>query len=787
MTNEDLTKRQIALETTQVEEGIAKLRANVRKAEERNYSSSTFYAQKLLKEAIPKVAAGIKKIRADRMLRGSAAPALAEMAKYTMAIDDESLAMIVLKVLFDCSISPKDRADYSVKVIDKVGTAVEQEAKWRWFEKQDPELLNKVLHFQHSGKGVHYKDYDMTKHFKGAEHVWKPWPALSRTKIGNAFVDATCQATGWWKREAKHDKDKRGAKVATLSLIRPTETLQTLITDLANQADVFAPLNWPMLVPPRDWSNFHEGGYLTNAVKRNHSLIRVFGVAPLQGDKPLMYLNRLQKVGYRINPFILEVANRLEEDKYAIDDAKFTPENFRELPTKPHDIATNEEARKAYRIAATEVHNHNSNCAKKCIRTKMTLSMARKFLKEDAYYLPWSYDYRGRSYPIPTYLTPQDTCFGKSLIQFAQGEPLTDRGLYWLKFQLATTYGYDKATMEERQEWAESAECLRIIEAIATDPIGNISQWEACDEPFLFLAAAEEYYSLVIAKTRVNTHLPVAVDATCSGLQVLAGLSHDKSTAELVNVFPGERPSDAYKAVANLVNPHIPKEWGVELARGDVKRVVMTIPYNAKPFSNRSYIKDALTDRDVKLEPEQLTKIVSLVRDAMRKVVPGPMEVMDWINKEIGDAIKRGVDHISWTTPSGFVVKQDLRKTKTVRIKAHLMGRIDLKIGVGFGDPDLKHHKNAGAPNLIHSLDASILTIGLHEFSHPFTVIHDSVLCGANHMDEMQASVRDAYVEIFLHNSPLHDLAKEIGATEEPPMQYTFDPSMVKESTYFFS
>ena len=71
MTHEDLIKRQIALETTQVEEGIEKLRADVRKAEERNYSSSTFYAQRLLKEAIPEVAAGIKKIRADRMLRGT--------------------------------------------------------------------------------------------------------------------------------------------------------------------------------------------------------------------------------------------------------------------------------------------------------------------------------------------------------------------------------------------------------------------------------------------------------------------------------------------------------------------------------------------------------------------------------------------------------------------------------------------------------------------------------------------------------------------------------------------
>ena len=112
---------------------------------------------------------------------------------------------------------------------------------------------------------------------------------------------------------------------------------------------------------------------------------------------------------------------------------------------------------------------------------------------------------------------------------------------------------------------------------------------------------------------------------------------------------------------------------------------------------------------------------------------------------------------------------------------------VQLNIGVGFGDPDLKHHKNAGAPNLIHSMDASILQIGLKDFRAPFTVIHDSVLCGANHMDDMQQAVRKAYTEIFLHNSPLHDFAESIGAETEPPMQYTFDPSKVEESTYFFS
>jgi DNA-directed RNA polymerase len=771
-------ERQIKLETQAVYDGIQKLRSNTKKAEQNAYASSTVYAQRMLKDAIPEVAKEIVRLRNTRLLRGAAGPALAPLVQYTLGLEPEVLAMITLKTLFDVCTDPKDRAGLVNNVIDKVGIAVEQEAKWRYFNKQDPELISWINRAHHSGKGLHYRDYDATRRFKEKGIHWAAWPRLSRVKIGAAFAEAACQVTGWWSKELRMK-----GKLRSLHLM-PTPQMLEIIAGLMERAELFAPLNLPMLVEPNDWSNDHAGGYLTNEVRRGNKLVRTFGVPCLQGETPLAFLNHLQKVAYRINPFILEVANRLEEDSYKIESAKFIPEDRRALPSKPHDIATNKEARFNYRKEAAAVYDHNSTSLKRSIRTKLTLSMARMFAKEERYYLPWSFDYRGRVYPIPSFLTPQDTGFAKSLIQFAEGEPLSERGLYWLRFQLATTAGLDKASMEERQEWALAHESL--FSRIAMDPLGQLSEWEWVDEPFLFLAACEEYHALVVAKSRSHTHLPAAVDATCSGLQVLAGLSHDRSTAALVNVAPGDRPSDAYKAVANAVNPNLPQEWGIELSRSDVKRVVMTIPYNAKALSNRSYIREALAKRGAEITPEQLTLIVSLTRAAMREIVPGPMQVMDWLNKEIKGAIKRGLPHIEWTTPSGFNVKQDLRHIETERIKTHLLGEVKLNIGVSEGGPDIKHHANAGAPNLIHSADASILAIGLKQFASPFTVIHDSVLCLANHMDDLNAAVRSAYAECFTEHSLLHDLAESIGAESDPPMVYDFDPGAVTGSPYFF-
>jgi DNA-directed RNA polymerase len=39
-------------------------------------------------------------------------------------------------------------------------------------------------------------------------------------------------------------------------------------------AELFAPLAWPMLVPPRDWSNDKAGGYYLNELMLGHDMVR---------------------------------------------------------------------------------------------------------------------------------------------------------------------------------------------------------------------------------------------------------------------------------------------------------------------------------------------------------------------------------------------------------------------------------------------------------------------------------------------------------------------------------
>ena len=212
----------------------------------------------------------------------------------------------------------------------------------------------------------------------------------------------------------------------------------------------------------------------------------------------------------------------------------------------------------------------------------------------------------------------------------------------------------------------------------------------------------------------------------------------------------------------------------------------MTIPYNAKPFSNRSYIKDALKEKGVEIEKDDLTITVKAVRDAMNTVVPGPMNVMKWIETEVSKAIKRGATELQWVTPSGFVVKQKIMKRKVDRITLQLLGRCDISVASTSNKVDLSRHKAATAPNLIHSLDASLLHLSTIRFKYPIALIHDSVLTRAVDMDELSAIIRETYMHLFAEHDYLTDFASQIGAETKPPIIGDLQPESVIDSTYFF-
>ena len=769
---------QIQLERDAISQGLKRLHKNTYDLESKSYASATVYGAASIDTLLPLVVARIEDTTA-RLTKGQAGKAFKEIQQYLADVEPLVAAALAVKLTFDKVFSYKDKSNQTVNVCDAIGLAVEQECQMRHYETHAPGLLHVLKeNYWHRSIGTQQKIVVIRTLMNRYEvKQWDAWGRANRIKLGGWLLDCIMQSSGWFTKDMQQEGRKR------VHYIVPTPEFLEIKDAVMRDAELFSPLAWPMLIEPNDWTHEKCGGYVLNEVMRGHDMVRRGNPTCIQGERPIEFLNRIQKVAYRLNPFTVGVAEELDRLERAV--GKFLPIIHHDLPTKPVDIADNKEARHSYNRQAAAVYNLQAQEFKKSCRTRMTMEAVQRFKSKDKFFIPWSFDYRGRAYPIPAFLTPQDTDFGKSLLSFAEPAYMTPEAEDWLAFQVATTYGLDKATMQDRLDWVKNN--THLISCVASDPILHIHKWEAADEPWQFLSACDEYYHCVLKCDRHFTSLPVATDATCSGLQILAGLAKDKNTASLVNVLPSDKPQDAYAVVARTATPFCPNSIRNHMDRKVVKRVVMTVPYNAKPFSNRGYIKDALLEKGIEIDKDDLTKTVIAVRNAMDEVVPGPMAVMSWIESEVAKAIDMGKTELTWSTPSGFVVTQKLMKKDTIRIALQLMGDCRLTVATQDSDKvDKQHHKNATAPNLIHSLDASLLHFSALAFNAPIALIHDSVLCRATDMSVLSAVVRETYMHLFAEHNYLQDFADQIGAETDPPIIGDLEPSSVIDSTYFF-
>ena len=769
---------QIKLERLQISQGIEQLRKNTKQLEQKAYASATIYGISSIDTLLPLV---IQKITDTnkRIKQGKNGRIFKEINEHLNDLEPLASATIALKITFDKVFATKQGENKLCNICAAIGQAIESELQMRHYENKAPGLLQTLKkNYWHRAIGTKQKVTVIQTLMNRYEvEPWNTWKQTDRIRLGAWLLDCILITSGWFYKHLLREGPK------TVNVIYPTPEFLEIKEQVIKDSEIFAPLAWPMLIEPNDWSSENQGGYLLNEVMKGHEMVRRGDHLLIQGERPYKFLNKIQKVGFRVNLFTYNVAEWLEVKGRSV--GKFIPILDIPLPPKPFDIAENKDSRKAYRRAAAEVMNANANAFRRSCRTRMTMEAASRFRWVDRWFIPWSFDYRGRAYPIPAFLTPQDTDFGKSLIRFADESEMTPEAEDWLAFQVATTYGLDKSTMSERLAWTK--ENITLISRIATDPYRNLSDWEGAEEPWQFLAACDEYYNCVVTNNRRTTGLYVACDATCSGLQILAGLARDKATAQLVNVLPSDRPQDAYKVVAQHSRAGCPESIRKVMDRKTVKRTVMTIPYNAKPYSNRTYIREALQEKGLEISQEDLTQTVKAVRDAMQIVVPGPMSVMRWIELEVVKALKRGLTNLQWTTPSGFVVSQTIMKKKVEKLELQLLGRCRINVATDDTDEvDKNRHKAATAPNLIHSLDASLLHLAVERFDNPIALIHDSVLCRATDMSLLSTLVRETYMKLFAKHDYLTDFAKQIGAETEPPIIGNLKPETVIDSTYFF-
>ena len=155
---------------------------------------------------------------------------------------------------------------------------------------------------------------------------WNSWSRVNRVKLGGWLLDCVCDASGWFEKQIIQKRRKKQTHIV------PTAAFMDIKDEVMANAAAFSAIAMPMLVPPKDWSQHEPGGYLLNEVMQGHDMVRR-GPTCIQGDQPIEFLNKIQKVGYTLNPFIVEVADTLFDRGYKV--GKFVPIVEHPLPNKP--------------------------------------------------------------------------------------------------------------------------------------------------------------------------------------------------------------------------------------------------------------------------------------------------------------------------------------------------------------------------------------------------------------------------------------------------------------------
>ena len=594
-------------------------------------------------------------------------------------------------------------------------------------------------------------------------------------------------------------------------------------------------VHYPFVVPPKKWTKLEDsGGYYTNkSIKfiRTRSIkdYKIICSHKPNLDRLFSIVNKIQESPYRINKKILELVKHIDSNHIiSPDSSKSSPYLIGHIPyndvINPYEVINRDNYKEDYLYyKAIDIQKEIIDRIKsKRIGFDLALMIADKFKDYDKIYFSYNTDFRGRLYPIQQYLNPQGTDVTKALLEYGEGYELTDDGFYWLKIHGANCLGFDKLPYEERIQEIERRH--EEIMAIANDPIENLKLWYSVDSPLLYVAFCN-YYSQYILDRHSLIHCSVALDGTCSGIQMYSGLLKDYEGALAVNVVSKDnRVSDIYGLVAEEVKRLLSigeytKEYEVttkggkkvkintlleahsikdKITRSLTKRNVMTQPYSVTKRGMFEQLYDLLQeyeeDNKVFWQGDKWTvaMLLSELNDkAIGTVVKGAKEGQAIIKDILSKSLKSN-DYAYWETPIfNFPVLQRIKKEKITRLSTPL-GRLRL-----YDPTDETHYLrmlNGIAPNFIHSLDATVLyktvELCIENGVKEFSLIHDSYGVHPNNIPILNSSFREAYIEVF-KNEPLVQFASQLCGDEvdnvKKAMINTLNLDEVRNSKYIIT
>jgi DNA-directed RNA polymerase len=714
----------------------------------------------------------------------------------------------------------------------KVGQVCEDEMRYTAFQQEKPWLFKKILAETETTKSRKRQTIIAAANRYAAP--WANWSKSERLHVGTSLINIFVEATGFAEIVKKVEGKNR-----TVYRMQPTQAVVDFIEQNKDAVEMLNPILLPMVVEPVDWTTPTSGGYLThhtpqlpfikaktNAQGRNY-------LEDLHGHTDKMChvydaINTIQRTSWRVNPFVLETFKQVYELGLPIaglPDCEDIP-----LPPSPlhpdRDTKTlNDEEKEQFKLfkkRASAVYSANVALISKRLMNAKIFSIAKQFSVYEAIWFVHTTDFRGRAYPAAMYLNPQGNGIAKGLLEFAEGKALgSNDAAFELAVHGANCFGNDKGSLEERIDWVEE-NTDRILK-VASDPMDDLWWAKEADEPWCFLAFCKEWAGFTENGYDHISHVAVAKDGSCSGLQHFSAALRDPVGGNAVNLVPAQKPQDIYQCVIDLAVTKIQSDIGGEndkiaqallkygLSRRAAKRCTMCFVYGAKQHSYVRFVLEYVNDTDAKRKQEDREYVSSIdgfefdasvylakkISESIDETVIAAKDGMNWLRQCARTLATENLP-ISWTTYDGFPVLQSYPDTRRKSVKTKLgdkMVYLSLREEKN-GRMDRSKQTNGISPNWVHSNDGCHLRMTVNLAAHNgvthFAMIHDSFGCHAADVPMLSECLREAFLDLYLNHDPLvqfHSDAQKLTNTvlPNPPYKGTLDLGLVKKSEFFFA
>ncbi len=790
-----MTTRQIQNELDASRAAKEQHREALLKSQQRGYFSKTSFGRQFVAKFVEPFA--------DALVTATEKPARGKATAKNIAvcwqdvqdifnyIPPLNVADVSLKSILDCFGVCEFDKPRTFEAAKKIGRTIEDELRVTYYNRKAPDYVVSAQHKQLNtpGSNPHFKRYGAKQVVEklliaeGWTHddLFPAWSIELISRIGLFILEV---AKNQGLLTIKRSFVSRNNSPNFLDL---ADEIKAQILIFQNHLEGRSFKDWALLDLPRDWEFVQApsrlnctGGYYQQWLRNQRPLCRKYIYDSVFGQDAISLLNTMQRTAWNIDPDVLETATECLEKGIPIASFGAVVDNPCLKQGMPEDIAAlpkDAPKRKEWNKDRAALHEAHAEALKKSIRSRNAIALAKKFQTEPRFYLSWSCDYRGRMYSQQPLLQPQASDYEKALLTFADGCKLDNRGEYWAAQAVGSARLGSTLPHQDRVNW--TYENKELLKAIAEDPIRMTAHWEnQADTPWQFLQLALEWNRVVLTRDKPFWDVPIGVDSTSSGLQLLSAFRRDQKGMRYANLFPVERhdsaPLDAYLEVLRAARERLEKadetKWLIPYLtyRKLGKAILMTRIYNSSLLTNRKDIKKFYRKEGLypgTLDEQAINTITDALRDACREVFPAAFESLDWLQKLFNVWSKnQSHQNFKWTTPNNDVIHLIAYQPEKKVITCHHFP--DTTIWVGNSEKvALKKMKNAFAPAVVHCYDACLLKSSFKDWREPISLIHDCLKVLPNDMDRALERVKRGFIHVC-SGDPLARLADDLGVTE---------------------